>query len=138
MKRPGLRKNSPLVPITTSMKCCKKKCLQNISVSHLNNLRENFQTLVYDEQNIYLNGLLHRHETVKISGHPRKSNAVTSSGKRIGRLPAEENQFSFDYSLHNDKGFNVHVCQKAFCIARGFGPKRLQVLRQKLESGNLN
>ncbi len=28
--------------------------------------------------------------------------------------------------------------QKAFCIAHGFGPKRLQVLRRKLESGNLN
>ena len=137
VKRPGLRKNSPLVPITASTTCCKKKCLHNISVSHLTNLRENFQTLVYDEQNVYLNGLLHRRETVKTSGHPRKSNPVASLGKRIGRPPAEESQFSFDYSLHNDKGFNVHVCQKEFCIVHGFGPKRLQVLRQKLESGKL-
>ena len=33
MKRPGLRKNLLLVPITASIKCCKKKCLQNISVT---------------------------------------------------------------------------------------------------------
>jgi len=92
---------------------------------------------MYDEQNIYLNRLLHRCETVRTSGHPRKSNPVTSSGKRIGRPPAEESHFSFDYSLHNDKGFNVHVCQKAFCTVHGFGPKRLQVLRQKLENGKL-
>ena len=137
VKRPGLRKNSPLVPITASIKCCKKKCLQNISITHLTNLRESFQTLMYDEQNVYLNGLLHRRETVKTSGHPRKSNPVTASGKRVGRPPAEESQFSFDYSLHNDKGFNVHVCQKAFCIVHGFGPKRLQVLRRKLKSGKL-
>ena len=114
VKRPGLRKNSLLVPITASMKCCKKKCLQNISVSHLTKLRESFQTLVYDEQNVYLNGLLHHRKTVKTSGHPRKGNPVTSSGKRVGRPPAEQSRFSFNYSLHNDKGFNVHVCQKAF------------------------
>ena len=27
-----------------------------------------YQTLVYDEQNVYLNGLLHRHEQVVIQG----------------------------------------------------------------------
>ena len=45
---------------------------------------------MYDEQNVYLNGLLHRRETVKTSGHPRKSNPATASGKRVGRPPAEE------------------------------------------------
>ena len=137
VKKPGLRKNSPLVALTATMTCCKKKCLQNISVSHLTKLRYTFQTLLYDEQNIYLNGLLHRHETVRSSGHPRKDNPVTSSGKRLGRPPAEYSRFSFDYTLVNEKGINVRVCQKAFCTVHGFGPKRLQVLRQKIENGRL-
>lgn len=119
------------------MKCCKKKCLQKFGVSHLTKLRENFQTLLYNEQNIYLNGLLHRHKTVRTSGHPRKVNPGTSSGKRIGRPPAEESHFSFYYTLQDDKGINVRVCQKAFCTVYGFGPKRLQVLRQKVENGRL-
>ena len=34
-----LKKKLWLVPITGSMNCCKKNCLQNISVSHLANLR---------------------------------------------------------------------------------------------------
>ena len=32
VKKTGLRKNSPLVALTATMTCCKKKCLQNISV----------------------------------------------------------------------------------------------------------
>ena len=136
-KKAWIEKNSPLVALTATMTCCKKKCLQNISVSHLTKLRYTFQTLLYDEQNIYLNGLLHHHETVRSSGHPRKDNSVTSSGKRLGRPPAEYSCFSFDYTLVNEKGINVRVCQKAFCTVHGFGPKRLQVLRQKIENGRL-
>jgi len=71
---------------------------------------------MYDEQNVYLNGLLHCRETVRTSGHPRKGNPVTSSEKRIERPSAEENHFSLGYLLHNDKGINVHICQKAFVL----------------------
>ena len=52
VKRPGLRNNSPLVPIAASIKCYKKKCLQNITVTHLTNLRKSYQTLTYDEQDV--------------------------------------------------------------------------------------
>ena len=128
VKKPGLRKNSPLVALTVTMKCCKKKCLQSISLSHITKLRYTFQTLLYDEQSICLNGLLHHHETVRSSDHPRKDNPVNSSGKRLGRPPAERSHFSFNYTLVNDKEIIVHVCQKAFCTVHGFGPKRLHVL----------
>ena len=36
----------------------------------------------------------------------------------------------------NENGVNVHVCQKAFCFGHGFGPKKLQVLRRKVQSGH--
>jgi len=91
VKKPGLRKNSPLVPLAANIQCCKKNCLQSFSLSHLTYLRDTFQTLLYDEQNIYLNGLLHRQKTVKTSGHPRKN----TTGKKIGRPPAEASQFIF-------------------------------------------
>ena len=42
-------------------------------------IRQDFQRLFYDEQNIYLNGLLQRHETKKTSGHPRTANPTTTS-----------------------------------------------------------
>ena len=138
VKKPGLRKNSPMLSITEETSCCKKKCLQSFSQPHLNQLRDGFQKLHYEEQNTYLSGLLHRRQTKPTSGHPRKSNpSVTSSGKRVGRPPAEGSKFSFEYTLQNEQNINVRVCQKAFCIVHGFGPKRLQVLRQKLKSGDL-
>ena len=34
VKRPGLRKNSPLVVITNDTECCKKKCLQSLGATH--------------------------------------------------------------------------------------------------------
>ena len=85
--------------------------------------------MLYEQQNIYLNGLLHRRQTKKTSGHhPRKSNPATaSSGKRLGRSSAEESKYSFIYSIRNENGININVCQKAFCIIHGFGPKRLMV-----------
>ena len=137
VKRPGLRKNSPLIVISGEMECCKKKCLQNFSVSHLEKVRSEFQGLFYESQNTYLHGLLHRRQTKKTSGHARKTNPSTSSGgKRLGRPPAEESQFSFEYTIRNENGINVHVCQKAFCSVHGFGPKRLQVLRRKVQSSH--
>ena len=134
VKKLGPRKNAPLVELTPRVKCCKKNCLQDFSVSHMTKLRNDFQALSYGEQNIYLNGLLHRRVTVKTSGHPRKDNP---SGKRIGRPPAEQSSFSFCYTLLNDTGSNARVYQKAFCLVYGFGPKRLQVLRKKIEKGGI-
>jgi len=52
-----------------------ERCLQNFSLIDI------FQSLLYDEQNLYLNGLLHCRKTVKTSGHPRRD----ASGKKIGR-----------------------------------------------------
>ena len=80
--------------------------------------------------------LLHRQETRKTSGHPKKAHPATSvNGKKLGRPTAEDSQFNFIYSIRNDKGINVRICQKAFCDVHGFGPKRLQVLRRKLGRG---
>lgn len=135
-KKSGLRKNSPSLTITNEMECCRKKCLQRFNVSHLQRIRTCFESMLYEEQNIYLNGLLHRRETKKASGHPRKEHPTLSvNGKKIGRPPAEDSMFSFLYSLQNDKGINVRICQKAFCDVHGFGPKRLQILRRKLGQG---
>ena len=100
--------------------------------SHLQRIWTSFERMLYEEQNIYLNALLHRRETKKARGHPQK---VHPTGKKIGRPPAEDSFFSFLYSLQNDKGINVHICQKAFCDLHGFGPKRLQILRRKLRQG---
>lgn len=135
VKKPGLRKNAPLCDISSLSGCCKKDCLKRFSVTHLNKLREDFEALYYEQQNIYLNGLLHRHETKKTSGHKRKATpTLTSNEKRLGRPPAEESKFGFDYSLHNEQGINVKVCQKAFCAVYGFSSKRLRVLCDKITS----
>jgi len=84
-----------------------------------------------------LNGLLHRHETKKTSGHKRKSNpGTTLNGKRLGRPRAEDSKFSFDYYLRDENGLDVKVCQKAFCGIHAFGPKRLRVLRDKIKSAD--
>jgi len=46
--------------------------------------------MYYEQQNIFLSGLLKRVETKKTSGHSRKEHpAVSPHGKRIGRPPAE-------------------------------------------------
>lgn len=136
VKRHGLRKNSPSEMITNHMECCQKKCIQIFSVPHLQRMRKHFESMMYDEQNIYLNGLLHRRETKKASGHPRKANpAISVNGKRVGRPPAESSMFSFQYSLRNEKGIDIRVCQKAFCKVHGFGPKRIRILRHKVQSG---
>ena len=132
-KKHGLQKNAPLLDI--SLNCCKKKCLKSLPQVHVTKLRSQFEALYYKQQNIYLSGLLHRHQTKKSSGHKRKINpTLTCNGKRLGRPPAEERAFSFEYKVKNEKGFDVKVCQKAFCALHGFSPKRLQVLRCKIEA----
>ena len=60
VKRLGLRKNTPAVAITNHMECCKKKCLQKFTPEHLTQVRSTFLGLTYDQQNISLDGLLHR------------------------------------------------------------------------------
>lgn len=133
-KRPGLRKNSPRVDIT-AVECCKKQCNRMFTPVHLAKIRKDFESMFYEPQNQYLSGFLHRYETKKSSGHCRKENpAISSSGKRVGRPPAEASQFSFRYTIHNADGINVKICQKAFCAIHGFGPKRILVLRRKLQT----
>ena len=74
----------------------------------------------------------------KNSGNRRKANpSLSAGGKRVGRSPAEESRFSFKYSIRNEKGIDVRVCQKTFCSVYGFGPKTLLVLRKKC-SGKLD
>ena len=136
IRTPGLRKNAPQVDIST-FTCCKKKCTRTFTDSHLAKVRSDFEALYYEQQNIYLNGLLHRYETKQSKGHKRKSSPkLTGKGNRLGRPPAEESKFSFSYTLRNDHDFNVKVCQKAFCAMHGFGPKRLQVLRRKIQDAS--
>ena len=78
IKKRGLRINAPC-EITS---CYKKKCLQSFSVEHLQKLKNDFQQLYYDQQNIYLCGLLHRFKAKKTSGHRSKSNpSTTINGK---------------------------------------------------------
>ena len=129
--------NLPLVVILSEMECCKKKCLQKFRMLHLEEVKSEFRGLYYESQNTYLHGLLHHCQTKKTSGHARKTHPSTSpNGKRLGRPPAEKSQFSFEYTIRNENGINVYVCQKAFCSVHGFGPKRLHVLRRKVQSGH--
>ena len=95
--------------------------------------------MYYEQQNVFLSGLLKRVETKKTSGHSRKEHpAVSSHGKRIGRPPAEISRFTFKYCIRDKRGIDVGVCRKAFCYVHGFGEKRLLVLRKKIEdSGGL-
>ena len=46
-------------------------------------------------------------------------------------------KFSFKYTLRDEHNVNVCVCQKGFCHVLGFGPKRIQVLRKKLNAGEV-
>ena len=76
-----------------------------------------------------INGVLKRHETKRSCGHARKkSPQCTSKGNRCCRSPAGESHLS------NEKGVDIKVCQKGFCRVYGFGPKRLLVLRRKLQA----
>ena len=138
VKKPGLRKNSPRLQLTDITDCCKKRCIQGFSSSHLSKIRSDFEGLYYEQQNIHLSGVFKRRQTKKTSGHARKkSPTLSSKGKRYGRPPAEESKFTFEYSLRNEDGVDVKVCQSAFCSVYGFGPKRLLVLRRKLDPSGI-
>ena len=107
--------------------------MQHISVTHLASLRQHFSTLAYDEQKLYLTGLMIRKETKKSVGHKRKS---TGKYGKVGRPPAEESSFSIEYQITNEKGLNQKVCQKAFVLIHGFGKRRLEFLRKKMPVGS--
>lgn len=107
VKRKGLRQNTPQVTIDAILvkECCNKKCVQHLSAEYLTTLRQHFGTLTYEEQNLYLTGLVVRKETKKSVGHRRKSNpTVGKNGKKLGRPPAEESSFSVEYQIRNEKG----------------------------------
>ena len=117
--------------------CCRKNCLKHFSLSHLTKVRGDFESMYSEEQNIYLNGILKR-ETKRTSGHPRKANPTVSvKGKRVGRPPAGDSCFMYEYYIRIEKGVDARMCQKAFCSVYGFGPKRLLILRKKLGKGGI-
>ena len=121
VKKKGLRRNAPQVTIDVIVgkECCKKACVQKLSAEHLSCLRQHFATLTYDEQNLYLTGLMIMKETKKSVGHKRKSNpTVGKYGKKVGQPPAEESSFSVEYQIRNERGLNQKVCQKAFLLIR--------------------
>ena len=65
VKKPWLRKNAPHPDICSLTVCCRKQCLTLFAKDHLAKIRGEFQDLYYEQQNIYLNGLLCQHETKK-------------------------------------------------------------------------
>ena len=75
-KKRGLRKNAPETSIEEilSKNCCKKACVSKFSQDHLVSIREHFNHLTYDEQNLYLTGLVTRKET---------KNLVVTIGRKI-------------------------------------------------------
>lgn len=88
-----------------------EKMWKNFTTAHLQKVRDEFGKLFYEHQNVYLLGLLHRKEIKKSSGHQRKEIPTLSQrGKRVGRPPAEDSHFSFEYTIQNEKGFNTRVC----------------------------
>ena len=92
--------------------------------------------MYYEQQNIYLNGILKCRETKRTNGHPRRANpTVSANGKRVGRPPAEASSFTYEYYIRNEKGVDIRVCQKAFCFVHGFGPKSLLILCKKSKGG---
>ena len=60
--------------------------------------------------------------------------SISSNAKHLGRSSATSSIFSFKYFIRNEKGVVTQICQKAFCNIHGFTCKRLQVLRQKIDT----
>ena len=79
VKRPGLRKNSPKIDLSTA-ECCNKGCIQSFPTSHLiqKKISEEFKEMLYGDQNTYLNGLLHRYETKKQPFWPKAMDRAKS------------------------------------------------------------
>ena len=102
------------IDVMVGKECCKKACVQQLSAEHLSSLRQHFAALTYDEQNLYLTGLMIRKETKKSVGHKRSNPTVGKYGKKVGRPPAEESSFSVEYQIRNEKGLKQKVCQRHF------------------------
>lgn len=131
-----MRQNAPIMDIEEVKrdKNCKKKCILRFSTEHLLKLRKYFDSLVslvYDEQNLYMSGLIVKRETKRTVGQKRKSNPSIQNGKKVGRPPAEVSICSLVYQIRNEKGINEKVCQKAFLWIFGFG-KRLEFFLKKI------
>ena len=93
-----------------------KVCLKNFSETHLLKLRNKFAAFYYEQQTVYLNGLLTRHEPKPSSGHKRKTNPkLTSTGKPLGRPPVDKSKYTFEYNVRNEKNIDIKLCQKGFC-----------------------
>ena len=100
VKKKGLRQNASQVSIDdlVGTQCRKKTYLQCFPMEHLVTLQQQFANLTYDEQNLYLTGLMIIKETKKSVGRKRKSNPTLGKfGKKIGRPLAEESSFSVEY-----------------------------------------
>ena len=140
VKKTGLRQNAPQLGVNDLIQrhCCKKVCIQQLTLEYAASLRERFSTLTYEEQNLYLSGMVVKKETKKSAGHARKeSPTVGKNGKRVGRPRAEESSFSVEYQIQNHKGLRQKVCQKAFIMIHGFGKRRLEILRKKMGTGSI-
>ena len=105
---------------------------KNFSNTHLLKLRNEFAALYYEQETAYLNGLLRPHTPKPSSGH-KLNPKLTSTGKPLGRPPADKSKFFFEYCVRSEKNIDVKVCHKGFCLINGFTLKCLQVLRPKIE-----
>ena len=79
-----VKKNSPKIELNSETKCCQKECLKRFSTAHLYGLREKFEGLYYDEQNIYLHALIGRQETKKSVGASSSAKSNTFSIRKEG------------------------------------------------------
>ena len=102
VKKPGLRKNSPRIELSHDTECCHKECLKQFSTAH--RLREKFETLYYDEQNLYLYALIGRRETKRSVRHPRQPNPTSfPSGKKVGCARVEDSSYAFVCYLYDEE-----------------------------------
>ena len=89
---------------------------------------------MYDEQNVCLNGLLHRRETVKTVVIPGKLILLLLQEKGLEDHQQKRATLALIIHYTTTKALMFMCVRKHFVL---FGPKRLQVLRWKLESGKL-
>ena len=96
VKGTGLRKNSPLLLISEETSCCKKNCLKKFKKAHLEKLRDTFQKLSYDEQNVFLCGHLHSQKTQKVVViHAKRNHQLLQVVKElVDLLPKRVNSVS--------------------------------------------
>ena len=64
---------------------------------------EKFETLYYDEQNLYLYALIGRRETKKSVGHPRQPNQTSFPSGKVGCAPVEDSSYTFVCYLYDEE-----------------------------------